>query len=189
MTIILLSSDKLKICMDKHEIEIQGLSHSNLEYHDPKVKSALVALLQKAGIQAGFHPKGAKVIVEILPDGGDGCIIYFTAVHGLKLSPEGAGIEPVVFEFQSAFDLADALGELYTRYSHRIYKSSLFESNDKYILVVRCLDYTDKQSESFILEFAEKIGSGEVLAAYIGEHCCLIFEDNAIDIIGRELTV
>jgi negative regulator of genetic competence, sporulation and motility len=185
MTFILLDNDRLKICLTKKEIHQRGLDENRLKDSDPaKIRGTLVSLLQKAREECGFCPQGAKIIVEILPDENDGCILSFTAVHGLRTTPDGCEIEPVIYGFDSAYDMVRGVTELYNRYGHRIYKSSLYIGANGFLLTIRALDYSNRQSGRFLEEYAQITGKGEVYAAYIEEHSELLIEDNAVDVLG-----
>jgi hypothetical protein len=165
-----------------------GLDENCLESRDiTNMRGTLVPLLRRARAKCGFSPRGAKILVEILPDETGGCVLCFTAVHGLRITPDGCEIEPVVYAFAGACDMVCGVTGLYALYGHRIYKSSLYVGKDGFRLVVRALDYNDRQSGRFLEEFAYVVGSGEVFAAYVDEHFDLIIEDDAVDIIGKNL--
>ena len=188
MTFILPDADRLKICLNQEEMYEHRLNEGCFKNcGTSEIRGALVSLLQKARTQCGFAPRGAKILVEMLPDENGGCVLCFTAVHGLRITPGGCEIEPVVYAFRSACDMVRGVAQLYARYAHRIYKSSLYAGKKGFRLVVRALDYNDRQSGRFLQEYAHVIGSGEVFAAYIDEHFDLIIEDNAVDVIGRNI--
>ena len=187
MTIIVLDHDRLKICLTRCEMLEPGFDTPHIDQRSPATRQALAALLRKAKTQTGFHPGGERLVAEILPDENEGCVISFTALPGLRLSPGGAEIEPAVYAFSGALELMRGIRALYGSYGHRIYKSSLYAWREGYRLVVRPLDYTDGQSGRFLEEYARFVGSGEVLAAYIDEHGELLARDNAVDVFGRGL--
>ena len=186
MIIILQGPDRLKICLDKDEAYERGLDEGYARRPACEIRRILASLLRKARFEAGFNPGGAKLIVEIWPDENSGCTLCFTAVRGLRLFMGGSVIEPVVYVFESALGLARAACDLYTHYGHCIYKSSLYAGGGGYILILRALDYSERQSTRFLEEYTPIAGSGEVLAAHIDEHCELLIGGNAIDRIGRK---
>ena len=189
MTIILLDSDRLKICLDKAEAAAHGLDEGYARRPIHEIRKTLASLLKKAYSEAGFNPGHAKLFVEIWPDESSGCILCFTAIHGLRLFPGGGEIEPVVYAFESALMLVRAICDLHAHYAHRIYNSSLYAGGMGYILILRILDYNERRSMRFLEEYAPIAGCGEVLAAYIDEHYKPLLRDNAVDRIGRKLAL
>jgi negative regulator of genetic competence, sporulation and motility len=190
MTFILLDGNRLKICLSQEEMREHGLDKDCLKDRDAaEMRGTLVNLLRQAREQSGFAPRKAKILVEILPDENAGGVLCFTAVHGLRVTPGGCEIEPVVYAFPGACDMLRGMTQLYARYAHRIYKSSLYAGKSGFRLVIRALDYSDRQSGRFLEEYAHVAGSGEVFAAYIDEHFKLIIEDNALDVIGRAMNM
>ncbi|MCL2069278.1 MAG: adaptor protein MecA [Oscillospiraceae bacterium] len=188
MTFILLDSDRLKICLSQEEVHEHGFDEGGLNDRGiADLRGALVHLLGMARVRCGYSPRGAKILVEILPDENAGCVLCFTAVHGLRVTPGGCEIEPVVYAFPGACDMVRGIAQLYARYGHRIYKSSLYAGPGGFRLVVRALDYNDRSSGRFLEEYAHVAGSGEVFAAHIDEHYDLVIEDHAVDVIGKNL--
>jgi len=185
LIIILLERDRLKIRLDKDEARKFGLNMGYVNHPSDEIREALVSLLRKACIEAGFQPGDSKLIAQILPGEDGGCVVYFTIMRGLRITSGGFTIEPVVFAFRSALGMVRAVRDLYRSYGQRIYKSSLYTNGGGYHLMVRTLDYENRQSARFLEEYAHRVGSGEMLAAYIDEHYELLIDGNAIDIIGR----
>jgi len=185
--IILLERDRLKIRLDKNEAREHGLDAKCIHRPGAEIRAALVSLLQKACAETGFRIGREKLFAQVLPSENGGCVVYFTVMRGLCFSSGGFDIEPVVYAFGSALGIVRAARVLYRNCGQRIYKSSLYTAGGEYWLVVRAFDYDDRKSTRFLEEYARKIGSGEVLAAYMDEHCELLIGDNAIDVIGQEL--
>ena len=186
MTIILLDCDRLKICLNENESLECGFNEDYSQHTDEEIRARLLSLLKKAHAETGFNPGSANIVAEIWPDESGGCVVCFTAVRGIRLSPYGGEIEPIVYSFESALELIRAMCDLYSRYGHYVYKSSLYTDNRKYLLVMRVLDYEDQQSIRLLEEYTPIIGRGEVLAAYIDEHCELLLSDNAVDTVGEK---
>lgn len=186
MEIILVSDDKLKILLTRQDMDGLGLIYENVDYSDENTRRVLLTLLGKAKEESGFSPRGAKLFVEVYPGDDGGCSLYFTTIRKPSRLPGAqSAISPAVFEFDNVDDLIDGARKTFERYSHRIYKSSLYLLNGKYRLLVYNLDYSDKLSVYFLSEFARRVGEDEILAAYTIERGAEIIADSALDILAK----
>lgn len=186
MDVVLLNAEKLEIALNCADMQKLDLSYEEMDYSDEQTRKTLVALLEYAKTTANFHPRGAKLLVEVFPRADGGCVLHFTSLGSrFRSYPSHLALEPVVFEFSDADTLLEASVKTFARYSHRIYKSSLYRYREQYRLVVYPLDYSDQLSVYFLSEFARKVGQGEILAAYVEEHGELIIADNALDTLSE----
>jgi negative regulator of genetic competence, sporulation and motility len=173
------SDEKLKISLNRQDMEDLGLVYKNMDYADKPTRQALMALLRRAGDETGFSPLGAKLFIEVYKNDVGGCDIYFTRVASPKR------IAPAIFEFESAGDLLDCAAKTYALYNHRIYSSSLYRLNGKYRLLVNCLDYSDKLSAYFLSEYGRKLSEDEISAAFTIEHGTELITDNALETLAK----
>jgi len=186
MEFTLITPDKLKVTLGPNDLAQLGISYEKLDYTDPASKRMLISLLEQGKHEAGFHPRKSKLFIEVFPSEEGGCIIYFTCLRtGQALSGGREGPGAVVFSFSDIESVIQAATHVFARYSHRIYKSSLYRMEDGYRLLVYPLDYADHLSILFLGEFAPRTGEGEVLAAFIQEHGRSIIEDCALDTLAK----
>ena len=160
------------------------LKHSN----DVDIKLALLPILEAARIETGFNPHCTRLIVDILPVEDGGRIIMFAAVGGVRIATGKTELESSIYTFGSPMQLCAAFLGLYTHHIHRIYQSALYIWNGEYHLIIKTLDYLDRQSTCFLGEFARLISTDEVLAAHICEHGKEIISKNAVAKLGFILT-
>lgn len=184
MEIILLSEDKLKISLTRQDLEKLELSYSKMDYSNEKTRQALLLLLEKAKLEVGFSPRGARLFIEIYQSDGGGCVIYFTGIKRSRFSGGAGAVSPVVFEFENAEELIEGACKTFLRYSHRIYRSSLYLLNGKYRLLVYNLDYSDKLSIYFLSEFGKKLGDDEIFVSFTTEHGKELIADCALDTLA-----
>lgn len=174
---------KLKVVLSAMDMEELELDYEDIDHSDPKTRRALVNILELGRIEVGFNPKKSKLFIEVFPNEPDGCVLYFTCLGAV--GKKAVSIQPVIFQFDQAENLIDAACELHRLYKRRIFKSSLYIMKKKYRLLIYPLDYSDKRSVYFLSEFGDKIGEGDLLAAFIDEHGELIIEDKAIETLHR----
>lgn len=94
----------------------------------------------------------------------------------------------VAFAFQNSELLIQAASRLFKQFCHRIYKSSLYKAEGRYILVVYPLDIAEGTTAFFLGEYGEYLGAGEIVVAKIAEHGSIIIEDTAIDTLAVYLS-
>lgn len=184
MDFTLIHENKLKVILSAEDMLSLELDYDEMDYTDPTTRKALLYLLENAKNQVGFSPRKAKLFIEVYPCEGGGCVLYFTNLR-TPARTAGPGMEPVVFAFDDADTLIEGACKVFERYSHRIYKSSLYLLEGVYRLVVFPLDYSDRLSVYFLSEYAEKLGEGEMLAAFTEEHGEELIRDTAIDTLAE----
>ncbi len=187
MKFVLVSPGKLKVTLSAVDLEEFSISYDAMDYTHNGTRQLLVDLLEQGKLETGFNPQHSKLYIEVYPTEEDGMVIYFTTLpsgHQLrKGSPKAPA--PVIFSFEDIDDLTHACCKVYARYSHRIYKSSLYKLGKQWRLIVYPLDYADQLSVYFLSEFAPQIGEGEIHAAYVQEHGQEIILDTALDTLAK----
>lgn len=184
MNFTLIHENKLKAALSAEDMRSLGLDFDRMDYSDPVTRKALIFLLENGRNQVGFDPRKSKLFIEVYPCDDGGCVLYFTNLQTPGRG-KGAGMEPVLFRFDSAETLLEGAEKVWEQYGHRIFKSSLYRMDGKYRLVVWPLDYADRLSIYFLSEFGEKLGEGELLAAYTGEHGKELIDGNAIEVLSE----
>lgn len=183
----LLGPDKLKVSLSREDLRELGLDYRALDYSDENTRKALVSLLDRGRAEAGFHPRRAKLYIEVFPNEQGGCVIYYTRLAAGELFPGGGyapGCVPVVFAFADPNTLIAACAAAHPRCGHRILRSALYRLGEEYRLVIWPLDYADNLSVFFLSEYGVKIGAGAVLAAYCEEHGQPLAEENALETLA-----
>lgn len=84
---LVISENKLKIMLDKAELEKFGLDKAEVDYSDPEVRASFWNILDIAGEKCGFCCKGEKILIQFYParSGGE---IFITKLGLLSKSAE-----------------------------------------------------------------------------------------------------
>ena len=84
---LIISENKLKIMLDKKEIQRFGLDCEELDYTNPNVRNSFWNILDIAEKECGFHAKGEKILIQFYPakSGGE---IFITKLGILSKSAE-----------------------------------------------------------------------------------------------------
>ena len=88
---------------------------------------------------------------------------------------------PVIFRFEHAEDLLAGARQLFQLYSHRIFRSALYQCAGGCLLLIRPLDQTSQESVMLLAEYGTLAARGELAAAVIQEHCPALIEENALE--------
>ncbi|MDR2932093.1 MAG: adaptor protein MecA [Oscillospiraceae bacterium] len=184
MEIILISADKLKVTLDKQDVKSLSVNLKSPDCASEKNREFFLGLLEKGKRETGFSPKGAKVFIEVYPGGEGGCVICFTAFDKSQYPRKLSKLQPVIFSFDDADTLCEGAVRLFERYSHRIYKSALHHYRGAFVLTIYPLDFSDRLSVYFLSEYAQRLGEGDILAAYVDEHGCEIIPEGALDTLN-----
>ena len=96
-----------------------------------------------------------------------------------------AGFRPdegqIYIEALHAEDLLAGARQLFQLYSHRIFRSSLYQCAGGCLLLIRPLDQTSQESVMLLAEYGTLAARGELAAAVIQEHCPALIEENALE--------
>ena len=188
MEFSLVSQDKLKVSLSREDLENLNIGGTCLDYSDERTREILLGLLDQGRAEAGFNPRRSKLYIEAYPSDGGGCVVYYTRLAAGEVFSPGKfipGPVPAVYLFKSLDALTLACTRLLPRCGHRIYKSSVYQLDGSYRLIVWPLDYNDNLSGFFLSEFASKIGEGSLLVSFAEEHGTLIREGDAIEALAE----
>ncbi len=87
MEFLVISANKLKIMLDKSELENFGLDKEDIDYSDSEVRNSFWNILDIAEHKCGFNCKGEKILIQFYPSksGGE---IFITKLGLLSKSAE-----------------------------------------------------------------------------------------------------
>ncbi len=193
LNIEIISPLQLKIEMSADELKRHGLSYNDLDYNDEITRAFLLELLKTANKENGFkYLCFSKMLIEVFPSPGCGCIIYFTCVEEKvqdkkdKLRLKRSKGNPYIYEFSSSADLLDAMKAV-----AKIYKqaeipadSALYLIDGEYKLVLYPNGEYAKDIIFILGEYGKKTAGTAAAAAYLSEHGKVLAESNAVEKIG-----
>lgn len=178
MEFLIISSNKLKIMLDKHEMIEYGLDKEELDYSHPEVRNSFWKILDTAANKCGFQCKGEKILIQFYP-AKQGAEIFITKLGILSKSAERSLSESSrvamlsskvrIYKFDDSSSISSALRATQNMLPEEI---KVFEAeNGEFYLVYeeRCESTVPIMSE-FGCEIPKE------LEAYIGERGVLISE-------------
>ncbi|HIZ16690.1 MAG TPA: adaptor protein MecA [Firmicutes bacterium] len=196
MNIEIISPLQLRIEMSADELKRYGLSYKDLDYNDGITRAFLLELLKTANKENGFkYLCFSKMLIEVFPAPGCGCIIYFTCVEEkaqnkkAKLRLKRNKVKPYIYEFLNSTDLLDAMkaaAKIYNQSDTPI-DSALYLIDGKYRLVLYPTGDCAKDVIFLLDEYGMKTDGTPAAAAYLSEHGKVLAENHAVEKIGRFL--
>lgn len=179
--------------MSAEELKQHGLSYKDLDYGDEAARVFLLGLLKRANEENGFKYRCfSKMLIEVFPSPGFGCVIYFTCVEERepdkksRLRLKRRRGSPYIYEFENSTDLLDALRALAKAGIHMDTEadSVLYLIDGRYRLVIYPAgEY--KSSMLFILEeYGRKVSGSAASEAYLSEHGKVLAEGDVVEKIG-----
>ena len=144
MNVELLDPAKLKISLLEPDMKLLNITFSRLNYDDTQTRKILWSLLHDAGRITGFNYSKCRLLIEVFPSSGGGCVIYFTRLEEKNRRLRKTKPKPCrIFSFDDPNNLLfaiDALTSLQSAPQNDKYipelKSALYRMKSKYYLSV-----------------------------------------------------
>ena len=160
--------ERLKIQLTATDLKELGTSYSRLDYASADTRQLLDDLLDRIGAKKDFSVTDRRLVIEIFPDGKEGCTIYLTLASPILPKRRLAECSVAVWEFEDADSLIDAL---FTLRPFLKEKASLYLLEKRYRLAVSVKK--GGSADMILSEFAQKIGGKSALLHTL-EHWQLI---------------
>ena len=176
-----LSSDRIKVILSAQDIADAGIDfESNSEKDIKKLKKYIFFLLSKIKLSPDTTlSESGTLYIEIYPQRSGGALIYFIIdcrQHHIY--------EPATFCFYNTNDLINAAVTVFNAYSHRLFKSSLYQYSGCWLFTVCPLDGSSSPITELLHEYGEPIDGGQIISAVIEEHCKPIIRERAADMLS-----
>lgn len=183
MNMTLERSGRLRVTLDKDELERFDLNFYELDYDLPKTRQLLNALLLKATRTTDFKLTPGRLFIEAYPDDNGGCIIYFTVKAEATRSRvfRRKKEDSYIFEFSDWDDMLDGAGAAFGAAGGRDMPSHLFCLDGKMRLEL-CEE--NPSVLAALNEYADRKLCSRSHRMYTHEHGRCICENNAISRIG-----
>ncbi len=176
MDFLIISSSKLKIMLNKSEMQEFGLDKEELDYSRSDVRCAFWKILDIAAAECGFQCKGEKILIQFYPAKSGGeifitklGILSKSAERSLADSPRVAMLtsEVKIYKFD---DLSSIARAVHINQKSLPEKIRAYTGDDgEYYLI---FEERNEKALVSILEFASRIPSE--LEAYIAERTKMI---------------
>ena len=188
MVIEVISSNTIKVILDENDMSSYDVSFEKLDRSSPETKRLLIDLIERIREEKSIDLSSERLFVEAFPKEDGGCLLYLSMLNSnVKVIPEKSNLyNTVICRTDSPKDLMTIASKLYHLYSHILHNSELYYLEGVYILILHTFKRADKKLRSFLSEFCELTGSGDVDSSAIREHFSCVFPINAIEEINKK---
>ena len=176
-----ISSDRIKVILSAQDIADADIDLQSSDEKDLKrLKKYVFFLLSKIKLppDAALF-QSSYLYVEIYPQRFGGAVIYF-----IIDSAQNQFCEPITFCFYSSQELINAVVTVFAAYSHRLYKSALYQHCGCWLFTVTPLDGFLSPVTELLCEYGEPIDGGRIISSAIEEHCKPIIRERAADMLA-----
>ena len=187
MNIELISENKIKIALNSEDMKRLDISYSEFDYASMNTRRIIWTLLCEAKNSLDLElDLFSKMMIEVVPEGEDGCIIFFTIIDGGTSSSAQSKIlirknfKPCIFEFKNSDQLMHAFENINYIPETAFNNSELFLMGNRYRLILSTFNRDPNDIPDHFTEFGAYIGEGFDLAAVTREHGKLIADSSGV---------
>ncbi|MFA5658089.1 MAG: adaptor protein MecA [Oscillospiraceae bacterium] len=189
MTIEVISSSTIKIVMDEDDMSLYDVSFDKLDRSCPKTKRLLIDLIENIKEETNIDLSSERLFVEAFPKEDGGCLLYLSMLNSSLKAPADKNnlYSSAVCRLSTTDELIELSAQLFNMYSHILHNSELYYGDEKYYLILHTFKKADKKLRTFLNEFCEITGSGEVDCSSVREYNRCISPLNAIEEILKKV--
>lgn len=186
MKIEILDRQTVKIVLSEMDMEELAITYEEMDYSRPETRKLIMRLLNRVRDKTNMDFTGGKLFIEAFPSQEGGCILYLNLIEkpASKTATQGFSA-PLIFQIGSLEELHKVCEKLFTRYHHLILKSSLYQSEQGYTLMLYSYYKLDEKLIAIVKEHGDLLGKGNIQKCLVEEHQRLLVKDKAIETIAK----
>lgn len=185
MNIIAEADNRISIELTKDDMERLGITYEALDYSTAETRRILWTLLDEAGHRLGRKfSLTEKMLIEAVPGGGGGCMLYITVTDRGSECQKGSGSIFTVHETVCQSDEIDTISAL----SRALYgadcvlRSELYTNGSAYRLLLHGKPHNTEKIRAIAEEYC--IICSPVAAASTAEHWKRLASPDAVGILA-----
>lgn len=186
MKIDRIASSKVQVQLNEEDMKTLNMSFPAISWENESTRDIIQGLLDIAGEETGFSRKGEKLLIEVFEPKAGECCFVFTLLPRTSRKPRKTRYRvvrpsaPVLYRFEGAEELLDAMYAIARRGIRRKSRSKLYRHSGKYDLIVYPSSTIERGMEVVFMEFGEKRPCPRYHAARLQEHGTLIADGDVI---------
>ena len=188
MTIEIISANTIKIVLNEFDMSAYEVSFDKLDRSSPETKKLLIDLIRNIQEEKNIDLSSERLFVEAFPKDDGGCLLYLSMLNNnMKVLQEKNSLyNSMVCKIKSPKDLIEISNQLFNLYNHILHNSELYYLDGEYQLILHTFKKADKKLKTFLSEYCEIVGNGEIDSSSIREYYSCIFPINAIEEIIKK---
>ncbi len=175
----ILSSQSIKVNLDKKDLQKYNLLYSQINKDNAKTKFMFMDIIEKIEFETGTALADKSLYLELLPTKNSGCLIY------ISFDTEDDTNENGENEYIYFFDNIDNLFKMAHDFSpiNSLFKcnSSLYHNDIGFFLIISFDTKYMRFLKSYLTKITVPISSGEINSSYVKEHYSCISSESTID--------
>ncbi|MBR1779201.1 MAG: adaptor protein MecA [Clostridia bacterium] len=182
---------RLLIALSRDDMHILDLTFKQLSWKNEYSRQIIKKILLRAENEIGFSVGNNQMMIEAIPQ-NSGCVVLVTVLpqktpnRNRKLFKIKETIKPYLFKFCSLENLFCAIERIFKNKSIAL-KSSIFECNNVYFLLVYSKGSLPFSIRSTLTEYCDVLSSDDISISELIERGKLIVKNQAIETIGKTL--
>ncbi len=186
MEIDRIAATKIQVRLSVDDMKTLNMHYPDISWEDERVRANIQSILDRVKTETGFSRRGEKLLIEAFEPHKGECCFLFTLLPRTSGRPHKRRYRvvrpggPLLYRFDGAEELLDAMHAVAYRGVRRHSSSKLFRHGGQYHLLVYPAVKMDRRVESVLLEFGEKRPCHTYEAARLEEYGTLIADGDVI---------
>lgn len=180
---------RLLIALSHDDMNILDLTFKQLSWKNEYSRQIIKKILLRAESEIGFSVGNNQMMIEAIPQ-NSGCVVLVTVLPHKKTDRKifkiKETVHPYLFKFCSIENLFCAIERIFKNKSASL-KSSIFECNKSYFLLIYSNGNLPFYAKSILTEYCDIIAQNDVSVSELIERGKLIAKNNSIEVIGKSL--
>lgn len=206
MKIEKISESTIKVTISLNDLKERNVDLNTLNYNTPAAQEFFWDLMEQAEVQLGFNLSDSQLIIEPVPDSGNGFVITITRIDedgdfesiqkyiksrmrksDLRVKKKSRKVcsALLIYAFKNIDDVCELAGKLENIYSG---ESTLYRCRDTYYLTLTrsgLVAANLKLFELMLNEYGTKVSNVSFFEGYLNEYGEKVIESGALNILKQ----
>jgi len=206
MKIEKISESTIKVTISLNDLKERNVDLNTLNYNTPAAQEFFWDLMEQAEVQLGFNLSDSQLIIEPVPDSGNGYVITITRIDedgdfesiqkyiksrmrksDLRVKKKSRKVcsALLIYAFKNIDDVCELAGKLENIYSG---ESTLYRCRDTYYLTLTrsgLVAANLKLFELMLNEYGTKVSNVSFFEGYLNEYGEKVIESGALNILKQ----
>ena len=181
---------RLLIALSNEDMDLLDITFKQLDWKNDYSREIIKNLLIRAEHEIGFSSDNSKLLIEAIPQ-TSGCFVLITLLSNKLKRPRKTykiknDAKPYIFHFKDVEDLFSAIERIYENQPY-FSDSTVIEASESYYAVLYVNNSFSSKIQAIISEYGDLVGKSNLLVSRLFEKGNVIFENHAVEAIGKYL--
>lgn len=181
---------RLLIALSNEDMDLLDITFKQLDWKNNYSREIIKNLLIRAEQEIGFSSYNSKLLIEAIPQ-SNGCFLLVTLLSNKLKRPRKTfkiknSTKPFIFHFKEAEALFCAIERIYDNLSY-FNDSAIIKVDESYYAVLYINGSISSKIQAIISEYGDLVGKDSIFAARVFEKGNVVFQNKAVEKIGKYL--